>query len=164
MKKIQQILTLTLPLGFIAVFAVWFLLSPEVDESRTERRLLAKRPTLSFSSVADGSFMNGFEKYMLDQFPMRDGFRTLKAVAATKVFAQKDNNGLYSVGDHLAKLDFPTKPSSVDHAAQRFRYVYENYLNKHEIKTYLRVIPDKNTFLASKTGYPDKDINEIVSR
>jgi hypothetical protein len=109
MKKIQQILTLTLPLGFIAVFAVWFLLSPEVDESRTERRLLAKRPTLSFSSVADGSFMNGFEKYMLDQFPMRDGFRTLKAVAATKVFAQKDNNGLYSVGDHLAKLDFPTK-------------------------------------------------------
>ena len=76
MKKIQQILTLTLPLGFIAVFAVWFLLSPEVDESRTERRLLAKRPTLSFSSVADGSFMNGFEKYMLDQFPMRDGFRT----------------------------------------------------------------------------------------
>lgn len=164
MKKIQQILTLTLPLGFIAVFAVWFLLSPEVDESRTERRLLAKRPTLSFSSVADGSFMNGFEKYMLDQFPMRDGFRTLKAVAATKVFAQKDNNGLYSVGDHLAKLDFPTKPSSVDHAAQRFRYVYENYLNKHEIKTYLSVIPDKNTFLASKNGYPDKDFNEIVSR
>ena len=58
--------------------------------------------------------MNGFEKYMLDQFPLRDGFRALKAAANAKVFMQKDNNGLYSVGKHLSKLDFPTDFNSVD--------------------------------------------------
>ena len=108
MKKIQQILTLVLSLGFIAVFAALFWILPDADESTVERRHLAKCPTLSFSSVANGSFMNGFEKYMLDQFPLRDGFRTLKAAANAKVFMQKDNNGLYSVGEHLSKLDFST--------------------------------------------------------
>ena len=65
MKKFQQILTLALSLGFIAVFAAWFLLLPDAEESITERRHLAKCPALSLSSVANGSFMNGFEKYIL---------------------------------------------------------------------------------------------------
>ena len=66
-------------LGFLAAFAVLTILLPDAPESQSERRLLAKRPALSLSSVADGSFMSGFEKYMLDQFPLRDSFRTLKA-------------------------------------------------------------------------------------
>ena len=110
MKKFQQILTLALSLGFIAVFAAWFLLLPDAEESITERRHLAKCPPLSLSSVANGSFMNGFEKYMLDQFPLRGGFRTLKAAA---------NAG---------------------------------------------VIPDKNFFIASPNGYPDKDYRALVER
>ena len=81
MKKTQQILTLVLSLGFIAVFAAWFWILPDAEESVTERRHLAKCPTLSLSSVANSSFMSGFEKYMLDQFPLRDGFRALKAAA-----------------------------------------------------------------------------------
>ena len=164
MKKTQQILTLVLSLGFIAVFAALFWILPDADESTVERRHLAKCPTLSFSSVASGSFMNGFENYMLDQFPLRDDFRTLKAAANAKVFMQKDNNGLYSVGEHLSKLDFPTDFDSVDRAAQRFRYVYDAYLRNGGTKTYLSVIPDKNFFIASPNGYPDKDYRALVER
>ena len=137
MKKFQQILTLVLSLGFLAAFAVLTILLPDAPESQSERRLLAKRPALSLSSVADGSFMSGFEKYMLDQFPLRDSFRTLKAAAAAKVFMQKDNNGLYSVGEHLSKLDFPTNYPSVDHAASRFRHVFDTYLKNSGAKTLL---------------------------
>ena len=164
MKKAQQILTLVLSLGFIAVFAAWFWILPDADESTVERRHLAKCPALSLSSVANGSFMSGFEKYMLDQFPLRDGFRALKAAANAGVFMQKDNNGLYSVGEHLSKLDFPTDFGSVDRAAQRFRLVYDEYLKKSGAKTYLSVIPDKNTFIASQNGYPDKDYEALVKR
>lgn len=164
MKKFQQILTLVLSLGFLATFAVLTILLPDAPESQSERRLLAKRPALSLSSVADGSFMSGFEKYMLDQFPLRDSFRTLKAAAAVKVFMQKDNNGLYSVGEHLSKLDFPTNYPSVDRAASRFRHVFDTYLKNSGAKTYLCVIPDKNTFIASQNGYPDKDYNALVKR
>ena len=164
MKKTQQILTLVLSLGFIAVFAALFWILPDADESTVERRHLAKCPTLSFSSVASGSFMNGFENYMLDQFPLRDGFRTLKAAANAMVFLQKDNNGLYSVGEHLSKLDFPTDFDSVDRAARRFRYVYDTYLRNGGTKTYMSVIPDKNVFIASRNGYPDKDYKALTER
>ena len=164
MKKFQQILTLALSLGFLAVFSAWFLIAPDAEESTVERRRLAKRPALSFSSVTNGSFMNGFEKYMLDQFPMRNGFRGLKAAVSAKVFMKKDNNGLYSVGEHLSKLDFPTDSESVDHAARRFRYVYDTYLRNAGTKTYLSVIPDKNTFIASQNGYPDKDYKALTER
>ena len=164
MKKTQQILTLVLSLGFIAVFAAWFWILPDADESTVERRHLAKCPALSLSSVANGSFMSGFEKYMLDQFPLRGGFRALKAAANAGVFMQKDNNGLYSVGEHLSKLDFPTDFDSVERAAQRFRYVYDAYLRNSGTKTYLSVIPDKNTFIASQNGYPDKDYKALVDR
>ena len=164
MKKFQQILTLVLSLGFIAAFSAWFLISPDADESTVERRHLAKCPALSFSSVANGSFMSGFEKYMLDQFPLRNGFRSLKAAVNSKVFMKKDNNGLYSVGEHLSKLDFPTDVGSVDHAARRFRYVYDTYLRNAGTKTYLSVIPDKNAFIASQNGYPDKDYKALAER
>ena len=164
MKKTQQILTLVLSLGFIAVFAALFWILPDADESTVERRHLAKSPALSFSSVANGSFMNGFEKYMLDQFPLRNGFRSLKAAVNAKVFMKKDNNGLYSVGEHLSKLDFPTDFDSVERAAQRFRYMYDAYLRNSGTKTYLSVIPDKNTFIASQNGYPDKDYKALVDR
>ena len=164
MKKFQQILTLALSLGFLAVFSAWFLIAPDAEESTVERRRLAKRPALSFSSVTNGSFMNGFEKYMLDQFPLRNGFRSLKAAVNAKVFMKKDNNGLYSVGEHLSKLDFPTDSESVDHAARRFRYVYDTYLRNAGTKTYLSVIPDKNTFIASQNGYPDKDYKALTER
>ena len=164
MKKFQQILTLALALGFIAFFSAWFLISPDAEESTVERRRLAKCPALSFSSVANGSFMSGFEKYMPDQFPLRNGFRSLKAAVNTKVFLKKDNNGFYSVGEHLSKLDFPTDGESVDHAARRFRYVYDAYLRDAGTKTYLSVIPDKNVFLASQNGYPDKDYKALAER
>ena len=164
MKKFQQLLTLTLSFGFLAVFSVWFLISPTAGESTVERRRLAKRPALSLSSVANGSFMSGFEAYMLDQFPLRNGFRTLKAVTNASVFRQKDNNGLYSVGNHLSKLDFPMNGESVDRAAKRFRYVYDTYLRNAGTKTYLSVIPDKNVFLASQNGYPDKDFSALAER
>ena len=164
MKKTQQILTLVLSLGFIAVFAAWFWILPDAEESVTERRHLAKCPTLSLSSVANSSFMSGFEKYMLDQFPLRGGFRALKAAANAGVFMQKDNNGLYSVGEHLSKLDFPTDFDSVDRAAQRFRYVHDTYLRNNGIKTYLSVIPDKNVFIASPNPSPDRVYRAFANR
>ena len=51
------------------------LLSPDKGErmSVSENRMLAAFPALSLQSVADGSFMSGFESYLSDAFPFRDG-------------------------------------------------------------------------------------------
>ncbi|MBQ3481285.1 MAG: hypothetical protein IJH48_02970 [Oscillospiraceae bacterium] len=51
------------------------LLAPDKGErlSESENRMLAAFPALSVKSVADGSFMSGFETYLSDAFPFRDG-------------------------------------------------------------------------------------------
>lgn len=58
--------------------ASW-LLPPQEVFLTTERRKLTQRPKFSLDTMSDGSFMTEFEKYTLDQFPLRDQFRTLKA-------------------------------------------------------------------------------------
>ena len=60
--------------------SVWALLAPAQEISDAERRPLAQFPELSSQSVLNGSFMTRFEDYTLDQFPMRDSFRKMKAL------------------------------------------------------------------------------------
>lgn len=51
------------------------LFAPDKGErmSVSENRMLAAFPSLSVQSVKDGSFMSGFESYLSDAFPFRDG-------------------------------------------------------------------------------------------
>ena len=57
--------------------ACW--LKPADDFSATERRPLDQFPTLNVETITNGKFMKEFEEYTLDQFPLRDMFRSLKA-------------------------------------------------------------------------------------
>ncbi|MBQ1210819.1 MAG: hypothetical protein IIX68_03345, partial [Clostridia bacterium] len=68
--------------------------SPE-SFSGTERRLLQQAPEISLKTIFDGSFMDDFESYAQDQFPLRDTFRGLKSRFALSILRQGDNNGLY---------------------------------------------------------------------
>lgn len=79
MKKIRSILTLALSALFLGGFLLAAILTPDKTDSLSERRKLAQRPALRAAAVADGTYMTAFEKYTLDQFPLRDGFRALKA-------------------------------------------------------------------------------------
>ena len=42
--------------------------------------------------------------------------------------------------------------------------MHDTYLRNNGIKTYLSVIPDKNVFIASPNGYPDKDYKALAER
>jgi hypothetical protein len=60
----------------------WIL--PDKDISTAERRPLAQRPEITAESILSGKFMEKFESWSLDQFPLRDGFRTVKSLFHTK--------------------------------------------------------------------------------
>ncbi len=140
-------------------FAAGFLLCvflPKPEYLAAERRRAALRPELSLDAVMSGRFMDGFESWSTDTFPMRDQLRTVQALTATRVFLQKDNNGIYDHKGILAAVEYPMDPDSVRHAADRFRYLYDTYLTP-ETKVYLAVIPDKGCFLAKESGHPAMD-------
>lgn len=143
------------------VFAAWVL--PPKEFSDSERRKLAQFPEFSLAAVRDGSFVEKFERYAQDQFPMRDTFRTVKAFLAYDMFRQLDNNGIYLQDGYAAKLEYPLDEDSVHHAANRFGYIYENFLADKNVEAYLSIVPDKGYFLAGKNGYLGMDYEKLFS-
>ena len=162
-RKIKDALTLGIAAAFVFVFALWGICKSDDAVSESERRPLKQFPTLNVEEVLSGRFQSNFESYTLDQFPLRDTFRTLKALAVRDLFREKDNNGIYVADGYAAKLDPTLNESSLDHAADRFRYVYETYFKDTGANVYLSVIPDKNYFLAAENGYPVMDYDKLFA-
>ena len=157
MEKRKNLAVVCLTAAFLLGFLIWGLCKPDDAVSVSERRKLAQKPELTLSSVLRGEFMTKFETYTLDQFPLRDSFRRLKAVTLLDVLQEKDNNGIYLADGYAAKLDASVDKASVQHAADRFQLVYDRYLAGTDAKVYAAVIPDKNAFLARQNGYPAYD-------
>lgn len=163
-EKIKNIAIICLAGVFLFGLFAWSLLKPDDEASISERRPLAKFPEMSFDSVMSGEFMTSFEKYTLDQFPMRDTFRTAKSITAFYILRQKDNNDIYIKDGYAAKLEYPMDESSIEYAAQRFRFVYDEYLKESGSKVYLSVIPDKNYFSARTGGYLSIDYDAFIEK
>lgn len=163
-EKIKYVATTVTTLLFFALFSLWAVFRPADTFSDSERRALKQFPQLSYQTVLTGSFMQNFEGYTQDQFPMREAFRSIKAQVAGNVFLRGDNNGIFEKDGVLSKLDYPLREESVDRAAERFRFVYEKYLADKNVNAYLAVIPDKNTFLAKENGYPAIDYDALYKR
>lgn len=162
-RKVKDALTIGIAAAFVFVFALWGICKSDDAVSESERRPLKQFPTLNVEEVLSGRFQSNFESYTLDQFPLRDTFRTLKALAVRDLFREKDNNGIYVADGYAAKLDPTLNESSLDHAADRFRYVYETYFKDTGANVYLSVIPDKNYFLAAENGYPVMDYDKLFA-
>lgn len=163
MEKRKNLAVVCLTAAFLLGFLIWGLCKPDDAVSVSERRKLAQKPELTLSSVLRGEFMTKFETYTLDQFPLRDELRTLKALSVRDLFGEKDNNGIYVADGYAAKLDDTIHEDSLDHAVDRFRYVYETYLKDTGANVYLSVIPDKNYFLAAENGYPAMDYEKFFA-
>ncbi len=158
MKKKHMDIALVVLLGaLILALSVWCWVKPAGDYSDSERRVLAGFPKLSAETVLNGKFMTEFEKYTLDQFPLRDSFRTLKAVSMFGVFGRLDNNDIYIEDGYVSKLESPLNEAMVENAAQKFAGIYDKYLAGTEVNAYVSIIPDKNYFLAEQNGYPSLD-------
>ncbi len=162
-EKWKDMALVALTCLFLYGFLLWAVLKPVDTQSASERRPLATPPAASWDAVISGAFMADFEECALDQFPLRDKFRTVKALTALYAFRQKDNNGVYLQDGYISKLDYPLDLPSVDYAASRFRYVYKQYLADKDVAVYLSVIPDKNCYMAEKHGAPALDHADLVA-
>lgn len=152
MKKHQTILILTL-WGALALWA-WFIPSKQISEA--ERRPLAQKPAFS------EKFQTEFESYSLDQFPMRDGFRTLKSLFHTGVLGQKDNNGIYLTDGTAVRQEYPLNRESVNHAIGRFQRIFDKYLA--ESRCYYAIVPDKGYYLGKDSGHLTMDYDALCAQ
>lgn len=142
------------------VCGAWF--GPVKELSDAERRPLAQMPEISVDSVVSGKFMEKFDDFSLDQFPLRDTFRQLKSLFHYYVLGQKDNNGIYIADGFAVQQEYPLKEESIDHALDRFNRLYEKYLTGS--KVYLSIVPDKGYYLAAESGQLAMDYDRLFTR
>ena len=162
MKKVRTIGFAVLAALWLAlVFGAWF--APSKDISEAERRKLAQMPDVTVESILSGKFMTAFGDFTLDQFPLRDSFRTLKALVHYNVLNQGDNNGIYVAEGFAAKLEYPLNETSVDGALKKFNHIYETYLAGTDCDMFVSVVPDKGLYLAEGKGYPAMDYQKLFA-
>lgn len=80
-------------------FAVFFayLIKEDTEFSELENRYLTGRPSISFESIADGTFMDNFETYCNEQIPLRSVL--VRGKAALEQLTLKCENDGMSLGN-----------------------------------------------------------------
>ena len=133
---------------FIFGFGAALLISPDRDFSQQENRYLAKFEAPTLSTLKSGEFMKDFEQYVIDQFPLRDGWIQLKAWCE-RLVGKQENNGVYLGTDdgHTLFAQY-TKPSAED-LARRVGYVNQLGANV-DVPVYFALIPDKSYVWADR--------------
>ena len=128
------------------------ILRPKDEYSASERRLLAQLPTVSVKTLLSGTFMSEFEEYTLDQFPLRQVWRTLKALANKYIYDKSENNGIYELNGFYAATQYPLDEESTAYAVKVFNSVYDRYFADGECNVYFSLIPDKNYFMQNQAN------------
>lgn len=96
MKKLDFKTEYLLAFFFAAILLaglILYLVLPQQEFSQKENRTLQTRPAISFSGLADGSFMEKFETYTTEQLPFRAFFVDVKA-AISRLTLSRENNGI----------------------------------------------------------------------
>ena len=154
------ILTSVLLLG-ISIFGI---LLKDKTFSYSERRLLKQFPNKETSSLLSGKFMNEFEEYALDQFPLRESFRKLKAYTSSYVLHQRDQSGIYNIDGSLSKMEYPMNIDSIDKATSTFQKIYNRYLKESDTNVYFSVIFDKNYYMADKGSVLSMNYDALIKQ
>ncbi len=158
--KIKNIITVILFCAILGGFSIYAFIKPQDVYSVTERRALDQFPELNTETLLSGTFMKEFEDYTLDQFPMRDSFRGIKAFGEKNIFYKKDNNKVFTAAGHLSKIEYPLSYTMLDNAVAKFDKIKNKYLDESN-NIYFSIIPDKNYFIAEKNGYLHLDYKEM---
>ena len=161
-KKIRNIgAAVLVVLWAVLTGAAWF--APPQETSEAERRKLAQFPVTNAQTLLNGKFMTDFDSYTLDQFPLRDTFRKIKALFHYNALQQLDNNGIYIVDGYAAEMEYPLDKESLDRAMRQYNKVYDLYLKGTKTKIYTTVVPDKGYYLAKENGYLAMDYEALFA-
>ncbi len=128
--------------------------------SLSERRDLAAKPALSLTAVTDGSYFNEAEKYLLDQFPLRDGLRRLTALCRYGILRQKDNHGIILKDGHAAQLGLQPGEKALSTFLSRMNKLQTGYFSPRGMTVYTTLIPDKMAYFTG-LGYPAADYDAL---
>ena len=79
-------------------FTVATMLTPDLEFSETENRVLAKMPRMEISEILNGDFEADYEEYLTDQFVFRNKWISLKT-SVERLLGKKESKDIYFAED-----------------------------------------------------------------
>ena len=148
---------------FIFGFGAALILTPSRDFSEQENRYLARFKPPTLETLRNGKFMESFEKYVSDQFPLRDQWIRLKA-RSEKALGKQENNKVYFGTDGrtlFAQFTAPT-PEELEQKVGFVNKLGENL----DVPVYFSLVPDKSFVLAGllPANAPNVDDGSTIQR
>lgn len=132
--RMSQVVTAVLFCAFLAAFGLLHILLPDRTFSPVENRTLSRMPEFSWSALVDGSYTSKLEKYLEDQFPLRDSWMGLKN-RYEYLLGKREFHGVYLCGDRLIH-----KIEDASRAEQNISYL-QKLTELTDIPVYLGLIP-----------------------
>ena len=139
----NKIITITF-LIYITTFAILGIMLKDKEISTSERRKLETFPKFTLNS----EYVTNLDKYLLDHFPSRDTFRSIKAKYNYNILNKLDNNNIYLKDNQIFKSNYPTNKKSISNFINKINQT-KKYLTPNN-NTYIMIIPDKNYYLDSE--------------
>lgn len=152
----EKIITFTF-IAYILFFSILHIILPDNTLSNTERRTLVKYPEFKLTN----EYIAKVDKYLLDHFPYRDTFRSIKASYNYNILNKLDNNNIYLSDNYIFKSNYPTNNKSITNFIDKTNNVLSMLSSNNN--TYIMVIPDKNFYLNDK-NFLQIDYNFIYNQ
>ena len=147
MNKKYSIFITVLFCAFLFGFGIAHFIVPDRNFSEQENRYLSQFKAPTPDTLRSGKFMEDFEDYITDQFPLRDQWIQLKALSEL-VLGKQENNGVYLGTDGQTLFAQFTRPSE-EELAKRMGYV-SKLADSLDVPVYFSIIPDKSYVWADR--------------
>lgn len=141
MNKKYSIFITALFCTFVFGFGIAHFIIPDRDFSEQENTFLAQFKPPTWDTVRSGQFMEDFEKYFNQQFPLRDQWVRLKA-RSERALGKQENNKVYFGKDGQSLFAHFTELSDEELAT---RVGFVNKLGDNlDVPVYFSLVPDKS--------------------
>lgn len=156
-KQRLKILNILLFISFLFIFIFSFFIKKDMQFSKDEKRILMQKPFFNKESIISGTYTNDLEKYILDQFPLRQKFREIKSYSSYYLFQKLQNENIIVNNNIMIKLNLNYKYDNVITTIKRIEVLKNNYFGKNNC--YFVLIPDKNCYNLFKNNIIQNNLN-----
>ena len=129
---------------YIFTIGILGIVFEDKDISLEERRTLERVPEFTLNS----EYITKIDKYLLDQFPFRNKFRSIKAFYNYNILGSLANNDIYIKDNYIFKSEYPTNKKSINNFINKTNKAIESLTQDNNV--YVMIIPDKNYYIDSK--------------
>ena len=178
-NKVKNIVTTVLFSAFVAFFSVMCVIkcfnptgtltvekrpAAQLPSDFTWQEFLENEDVISENGDVVKSPIHQFEDFTVDQFPLREFFRYVKAHWALDVLRLKDNNKYVQQNGYISKLTDEFNDKMTSASLKKLADVYDKFIKDKAANTFVSIVPDKNYYFGKDYGHPVADYDALAEK